>query len=228
MIPQPRSAENARATSFTTPAAEVFTTLEIQRSVFLTLLVPVSTEEAAREVIEEQRRAHHDARHHCSAFVLGPDRDIQRSSDDGEPGGTAGVPMMQALLQRETRDGVRDLTDVVAVVTRWFGGILLGAGGLVRAYSNAVSGAIDAAETTRFARRRELWVDAPMSLAGRAEHALRLLGYPLLDVGYDAAGVSLALAVPDSQDELVAAEAQVARSLAGEATTRRGAAVWSA
>ena len=85
------------------------------------------------------RRRHHDARHVCSAFVLGPARDRMRSSDDGEPAGTAGVPMLEAVLQRETAPGRTDLTDVCAVVVRWFGGIKLGAGGLVRAYSTCVA-----------------------------------------------------------------------------------------
>ena len=84
----------------------------------------MSTVEDARAYIESVRKTYHDARHVCSAFIIGADRDIQRSSDDGEPAGTAGVPMMQALLARQTReDGTADLSEVVAVVVRYFGGI---------------------------------------------------------------------------------------------------------
>ena len=96
--------------------------LEIKRSRFLTRLCRVTTEEAARAVIDGQRSRFFDARHHCSAFVLGPGARISRSSDDGEPAGTAGTPMLSVLHAHH-------LTDVVAVVTRYFGGVKLGAGG---------------------------------------------------------------------------------------------------
>ena len=111
----------------------------LKRSEFIGHIKRVSTVEEARAYIESVRKTYHDARHVCSAFIIGADRDIQRSSDDGEPAGTAGVPMMQALLARQTReDGTTDLSDVVAVVVRYFGGIKLGAGGLVRAYTDSV------------------------------------------------------------------------------------------
>lgn len=80
-------------------------------------------EESARSLVASLRREFHDARHHCSAFVLGPDREVQRSSDDGEPSGTAGLPMLEALVKRETAPGVTDLSDATAVVVRYFGGI---------------------------------------------------------------------------------------------------------
>lgn len=220
-------ADQARAAAYTSVASEVEHTLEIQRSVFLTRLVPVGTEEAARAVIEEQRRAHRDARHHCSAMVLGPDRDIQRSSDDGEPGGTAGVPMMQALLQRETAPGVRDLSDVVAVTTRWFGGILLGAGGLVRAYSDSVSQALSHATPLTWIRRRELVAAVPIAEAGRAGHALRGLGPAVTSTRYTPDAVEITLAVDDAEDALVAVTDRIARALGGRVTTHRGRAVWA-
>uniref|UniRef100_UPI0039EEFE92 IMPACT family protein n=1 Tax=Sinomonas sp. G460-2 TaxID=3393464 RepID=UPI0039EEFE92 len=113
--------------------------LEIKRSRFITVLRRAETEDEARALVAELRREFHDARHHCSAFVLGPDRTAQRSNDDGEPSGTAGIPMLEALLKGATLDGAADLSDVAAVVVRYFGGILLGAGGLVRAYSESVS-----------------------------------------------------------------------------------------
>ena len=110
-----------------------------------------------------------DARHHCSAFVLGPDAVVQRSNDDGEPSGTAGAPMLEVLRGRE-------VTDVVAVVTRWFGGVLLGAGGLVRAYSDAVRAALDEAGTLE--RRLSALFDVPAAHAdaARLENDLRSPG----------------------------------------------------
>ncbi len=226
-FPAPPGPE-VRALRFTSILAPLEHTLEIQRSVFLTRLVPVTSEEAARDVIESQRRAHHDARHHCSAFVLGADRETQRSSDDGEPSGTAGVPMMQALLQRETIDGRRDLSDVVAVTTRWFGGILLGAGGLVRAYSDSVSQAVSAATLRPFERIRELVVVLPMSEAGRGENVLRHLEHPVLGTDYTSTSVEVTLGVEDTESALDAARQRVEAALQGAASFRLGEAAWSA
>ncbi len=102
-----------------------------KRSRFLAQIRPAQSEEEAAAFLEERRRQYWDATHNCSAFVLGPRGELTRSSDDGEPGGTAGHPMLDVL----TGAG---LTNVWAVVTRYFGGTLLGTGGLVRAYSSAV------------------------------------------------------------------------------------------
>lgn len=121
-----------------TIAAPVEHRLEVKRSVFLAHLEPVDSVDQADAVVAAIRKQHWDARHHCTALIVGAHADRQRSSDDGEPAGTAGAPMLEVLRHR-------DVTDLVAVVTRWFGGTLLGAGGLVRAYGSAVSGALDAA-----------------------------------------------------------------------------------
>ena len=125
---------------FTTLAGPAIAEIEVKHSRFLCELTPVgagdddASEVAARAVVEAARKQHWDARHHCSAFVLGPQRQVRRSNDDGEPSGTAGAPMLEALV-------ASGLSDVVAVVTRWFGGTLLGAGGLVRAYGDVVRAA---------------------------------------------------------------------------------------
>ncbi|WP_402465494.1 IMPACT family protein [Isoptericola aurantiacus] len=144
--------------------------LVIKRSRFLAHLAPASDAAAADAVVGRVRTERWDARHHCLAVVLGVQADTQRSSDDGEPTGTAGVPMLEVLRHRR-------MTDVVAVVSRYFGGVLLGAGGLVRAYSGAVAAALDDAEQDGaiLARRRlvEVTLDAPHADAGRLEHLLR-------------------------------------------------------
>ena len=138
----------------------------ITRSRFVATLAPVADEAAADAVIAAVRNEFHDARHHCVAMVLGPDGQRQRSNDDGEPAGTAGAPMLAVLRGAE-------VTDVLAVVTRYFGGTLLGAGGLVRAYGGAVSAAL--AEAQRVARvpiaRFEL--ASSHQDAGRLEHRIR-------------------------------------------------------
>ena len=129
-------------TSYRTIARDATAEVEDRGSRFLCTLRRVATEDDARALVVALRREHGDARHHCSAFVLGPESAIQRSSDDGEPAGTAGAPMLDVLRGA-------GLSDVAAVVTRWFGGTLLGAGGLVRAYSDAVRGAVAEAGALR-------------------------------------------------------------------------------
>lgn len=108
---------------------------EIKKSRFICHLKRVTTEEEARAYITSIKKQHHKANHSCSAMIIGEKSEIKRSSDDGEPSGTAGVPMLTVLEKQE-------LTNVVAVVTRYFGGIKLGAGGLIRAYAGSVAGAV--------------------------------------------------------------------------------------
>lgn len=111
---------------------------EEKKSKFICYLKPVSSEEEAAAFIASIKKKHYDARHNCSCIILGPEKEITRSSDDGEPSGTAGKPMLEVLTGA-------DLTNIAAVVTRYFGGVLLGTGGLVRAYSEAVRNALSAA-----------------------------------------------------------------------------------
>ncbi|WFR66505.1 YigZ family protein [Curtobacterium flaccumfaciens] len=149
-----------------TIAAAVEHEIVITKSRFITTVAPVTMLEDAERVIAEVRRRHWDARHNCTAMVTGVLGDQARSSDDGEPSGTAGVPMLDVLRRR-------GLTDVVAVVTRYFGGVKLGAGGLVRAYSTSVSEALD---RTALVHRRALTrvaVDVPHADAGRIDNVLR-------------------------------------------------------
>jgi uncharacterized YigZ family protein len=140
--------------------------LVVKKSRFLAHVAPVHDGEEADAVVARIRKDAWDARHHCVAMVLGPHADRQRSTDDGEPSGTAGVPMLEVLRHR-------NLTDVVAVVTRYFGGVLLGAGGLVRAYSGAVTEALDRAELVRRTLMTEVSLDVPHADAGRLDHLLR-------------------------------------------------------
>ncbi|MFJ2534206.1 YigZ family protein [Microbacterium maritypicum] len=138
----------------------------IRKSRFLTRIEPVSSVEQADAVIAAIRKRAWDANHNCTAMVTGLLGDQARSSDDGEPSGTAGIPMLEVLRRRE-------LTDVVAVVTRYFGGVKLGAGGLVRAYSSAVSEALDLASLVRRAALRQVTLEVPHADAGRYDNLLR-------------------------------------------------------
>lgn len=197
-----------RATRYGVLLGDVDTEIEIKRSRFLCSLVRVEHEDEARDAIELVRMEHRLARHHCTAFVLGADRMQQRSNDDGEPSGTAGVPMLEALT-RFVRPGAAepDLSDVVAIVVRYFGGVLLGAGGLVRAYSDAVSTALLAGRFATRQRVRRFRLALPHAEAGRAEHELRAVGVTVLGTDYAADAAALVLAIDDEQrahDELAA------------------------
>jgi uncharacterized YigZ family protein len=186
-------------TRYRTVARTASVETEVKRSRFLCHVERVDSEEAARAVVERARKAHWDARHHCSAFVLGPDGSVQRSSDDGEPSGTAGAPMLDVLRGR-------DLSDVVAVVTRWFGGTLLGAGGLVRAYGDAVRAGLDAAGVRERVLAALFDVDVSHADAGRLESDLRARGVDVRDAAY-AERVTLHVAVaPDTDLDALLAE----------------------
>ncbi|HEY0643038.1 MAG TPA: YigZ family protein [Nocardioides sp.] len=181
--------------------------VEDRGSRFLCTLRRVADEDEARALVAELRREHWDARHHCSAFVIGPLAELQRSSDDGEPAGTAGAPMLEVLRGA-------GVSDVAAVVTRWVGGTLLGAGGLVRAYGDAVRAALAEAGTLRRTLLAELALELDHADAGRVEGELRARGVSVLEVAYDAR-VRLLLAAETDQVERVSALVAAATSGAG-------------
>ncbi|MGB3373882.1 MAG: YigZ family protein [Microbacterium sp.] len=186
--------------------------LVIRKSRFLAHIAPVGSPEEADEVVAAIRRRHWDARHHCSAQVTGLGGERARSSDDGEPSGTAGMPMLEVLHRR-------DLTDVVAVVTRYFGGIKLGAGGLVRAYSSAVSEALDRASLVDRRVLAQVAITVPHADAGRFDNLLRdwtkrheaVLG----DTRYAADAL---FEVWSPGDEVAALQAEVAAASGGTVT----------
>lgn len=140
--------------------------LEIRKSRFLTHAAPVASVAEAEAVIADIRKRHWDASHNCTAMITGLRGEQARSNDDGEPSGTAGVPMLEVLRQRR-------LTDLVVVVTRYFGGIKLGAGGLVRAYSSAVSEGLDAAQLVERRELTEALLTVDHADAGRLDNLLR-------------------------------------------------------
>ena len=185
---------------------------EIKRSRFVCALAPVFDEDEAKEFLQQQRRHHPDARHHCSAWVLGDGGSTQRSSDDGEPGGTAGVPMLEALHRNE-------VTNAVAVVARYFGGTLLGAGGLVRAYGGAVSAALDEVGTVPLRAVRLVSTTVDYGLAGKLEHALRSAGHRIGEIDHGES-VRFDVHVPDS--EVAAFTTWLSETTAGAAQAEPG------
>lgn len=177
---------------FTLPVGpDIVAETEVKHSRFIAALRRIDRPAEAQNFLDEQRRRYPDARHHCWAYITGnePADRAERAGDDGEPGGTAGVPMLQVLR-------IRDLVDVAVVVTRYFGGVKLGAGGLVRAYSGAAVAVVDAAPLVRRERLDLLSVDVGHDVAGRVEAELRGRGVAVVDAAY-ATVVTLTLATLD-------------------------------
>lgn len=143
--------------------------IEEKKSRFICAVRPVHSEEEAVSFIEKTKKRYWDARHNCSAFVLGSRQELTRCSDDGEPGGTAGRPMLEILLGE-------GFSDVAAVVTRYFGGTLLGTGGLVRAYSGAVKEALKNAETGMMRYGMKLRIGTDYNSVGKLQHLFAVKG----------------------------------------------------
>ncbi len=190
--------------------------IEVSRSRFRCSVARVDDELGARAAIESCRREHWDARHHCSAFVIGPEHGLERAQDDGEPPGTAGGPMLEVLRGRQ-------LSDVVVVVTRWFGGVMLGTGPLTRAYGDAVRAALDEVGERERVLQVIGEVAADHARVGRLEHALRSRGATVLGVDYaDQAELRLAIAPL----AFAGAEEMVAELTEGESVLKRVGEQW--
>ncbi|MCA0150343.1 YigZ family protein [Rossellomorea vietnamensis] len=151
--------------------------ITIERSRFITYVNRVETEEEAQEFIASIKKKHHDANHNCSAYMIGEQNMIQKANDDGEPSGTAGVPMLEVLKKR-------DLKDTVVVVTRYFGGIKLGAGGLIRAYGRAVSEGLNATGIVERRLMRIMKSTIDYTWLGKVENEVRSSPYQLKDIHY--------------------------------------------
>ena len=151
----------------TITGGEIFTAeYEIKKSVFIAHVKHVETEESAREFLLAIKKKYFDATHNCSAWILGEMGDKQKSNDDGEPGGTAGNPILDAIKKNE-------LTNIAVVVTRYFGGIKLGAGGLIRAYSHTAALGIAAAEIVQMTALKKISVTVEYPLLAQVENYLR-------------------------------------------------------
>jgi len=149
----------------------------IQKSRFIAHINRVETEEAAQAFIQEVKKKHWDATHNCSAYMIGEHNQIQKANDDGEPSGTAGVPMLEVLKKRS-------LKDTVVVVTRYFGGIKLGAGGLIRAYGKSTSEGINATGVVERKLMTVMHVKADYTWLGKIENELRSSVFQLKDIQY--------------------------------------------
>ncbi|NLW25121.1 MAG: YigZ family protein [Clostridia bacterium] len=150
----------------------------IEKSRFIGYCAPVSSEEEALEFIEKIKKKHYDATHNVFAYVVGLDNNIQRYNDDGEPSGTAGVPILEVIKKE-------DLRNVVIVVTRYFGGIKLGTGGLIRAYTKGAKIALDAGIIIKKKLHKIFELEIAYTLLGKVENELNQHGYTIKEIIYD-------------------------------------------
>ncbi len=151
----------------------------VNKSRFIGYAAPCETEDEALAFLRQIREKHKDATHNCYAYVIGANAGIMRYSDDGEPGGTAGLPMMEVLK-------ARGVVNCCVVVTRYFGGVLLGAGGLVRAYAKGCAVALKAAQVVRMEISQKILLDVPYPLWDRLNHALKSLPVIVEDTSFGA------------------------------------------
>lgn len=149
----------------------------IQKSRFICYVSRATTEEEAQEFIQKIKKQNWNATHNCSAYLIGEQDQIQKANDDGEPSGTAGVPMLEVLKKR-------GLKDTVVVVTRYFGGIKLGAGGLIRAYGKCTSEGINHVGVVERKLMRVMQTEIDYTLLGKIENELRNSKYAIKDIHY--------------------------------------------
>lgn len=149
--------------SYFTIKDEASAEFEERKSVFIGYAKRVKTEEEAKEFVAKIKAMHKQATHNCSAYIVGENKGIQRYSDDGEPQGTAGIPILEVIKKN-------DLTDIAVVVTRYFGGILLGAGGLIRAYSKGASEAIKVGGVVEKVKGLEIKAKLDYDLLGKIQY----------------------------------------------------------
>ena len=166
-----------------------------KKSRFIATVCPVETEEAAVAFINEMKKKYWDARHNCSAFVIGERQEMTRCSDDGEPAQTAGRPMLDVLL----REGI---TNVAVVVTRYFGGVLLGTGGLVRAYQAATQAGLAASKIIEKCQGTKLVIHTDYNGLGKLQYLFGQQKLAILNTEY-AADVVMTVLVPSEQKDMI-------------------------
>ena len=149
----------------------------MEKSTFIGYAKPIKSEEEAVEFINQIKKKHKDATHNVWAYTVGETMNIQRYSDDGEPQGTAGIPTLEVIKKE-------DLRDVVVVVTRYFGGIKLGAGGLVRAYTKGAKIGIEAAQIIQKVKYKEVSVTIDYNQIGKVQNEIMNMGYTIKDTLY--------------------------------------------
>lgn len=190
--------------------------IEVKKSRFIATTKPVKSEEEAVAFIAEMKKKYWDARHNCSAFTIGKNHELTRCSDDGEPAQTAGRPMLDVLLGE-------DVHDMCVVVTRYFGGTLLGTGGLVRAYSGAVKDSLLMSEIVEKFRAYQMTVGTDYTGVGKIQYILGQEGITVLESNYTDA-VEFKLLVPVAQYDGL--EKKITEGTSGGAKIEKGDEIW--
>ncbi len=184
----------------------------IEKSTFIGYAKPVTDEDEALAFIQEIKKKHRDATHNVPAYVLGEHNDIQRCNDDGEPSGTAGVPVLEVLKKEDVRD-------VAVVVTRYFGGIKLGTGGVVRAYTKGANIALEVAGLITKVLYQVIVVSVDYTMLGALQNQLRLKQYDTKDIIYDE---MVHLHVWVAEDDVAGFKAQIIEWTNGRAVIEDG------
>ena len=183
----------------------------INKSTFLGTVFHIESEEDALKYIQAEKKKHPDARHICWAYLLGEKKDIMRYSDDGEPQGTAGQPILPVLVKK-------DITNVLVTVTRYFGGILLGAGGLTRAYSSSAAGAVDATSIKTMILSKIVRICLDYTTFNRLQKTIEKSDYILVDNIEYAENVILRLIVKEQDFERLSSF--ITQATGGKAQTK--------
>ncbi len=191
--------------------------LSIKKSRFIATVMPVKSQEEADKFLDDLRKEYWNATHNCYAYQIGERNEIQRFSDDGEPQGTAGKPILDVLKGGELRD-------TAIVVTRYFGGTLLGTGGLVRAYGSSAKEGVLAAGIVQCRLMRRYQVTIPYTLVGQIQYLLNENGYIIEDTKYTDDVMLHVLVAEDQQDPF---KNQVIETTSNEAVIKKGEPVYT-
>lgn len=186
-----------------------------KKSRFIATIAPASTEEEAVDFVKEMKKKYWDARHNCSAYILGTSQQIMHSSDDGEPSGTAGKPILNVLSGS-------NLYDVVCVVTRYFGGTLLGTGGLVRAYTRAVEECLSKAVLKKMVYASQLRIKASYTDVGKLQYMFAQKEAVMLSSDYTDCVVFTLLIPEDRKSELIKSISEATQNKADVEVTETG------
>ena len=186
--------------SYNTLEGEATGEIVVKKSRFIANIFHVESEDEALSILERMRKQYWDARHNCYGYIIGKNEELVRFSDDGEPGGTAGKPILEVIKGR-------DLTDILVVVTRYFGGVLLGTGGLVRAYTDATIEGLSNANLVTVTYMQKLGIEVDYNTIGKLKYVLSTDGIMICDETYtDKVSVVIAIPIEDTDrvtDKLV-------------------------
>ena len=186
--------------SYNTLEGEATGEIVVKKSRFIANIFHVESEDEALSILERMRKQYWDARHNCYGYIIGKNKELVRFSDDGEPGGTAGKPILEVIKGR-------DLTDILVVVTRYFGGVLLGTGGLVRAYTDATIEGLSNANLVIVTYMQKLGIEVDYNTIGKLKYVLSTDGIMICDETYtDKVSVVIAIPIEDTDrvtDKLV-------------------------